>query len=130
MCMKDCECLIHSIPMGFSLILIIKHKTRLCKDTVKKLLYSYSSLLWSGFMITTACAGTPLWTFRPLTSNTIAVPANGTAMVQYTLPINPASHILNHATPFQTYQITTGLNICGNPFVLRRQEFLHSVLYR
>jgi hypothetical protein len=70
-------------------------------------------------MITTACAGTPLWTFEPLTPTTIAVPANGTAMVQYrvtnqsnrphTLAMQPISGIT---------QITTGPNVCGNPFVL------------
>ena len=72
------------------------------------------------FMITTVFAGTPLWTFEPLTATTIAVPANGTAMVQYRVT-NQSSrpHSLSMQPIGGITQMTTGLNVCGNPFVLR-----------
>ena len=78
------------------------------------------AFLWLGFMITTACAGTPLWTFEPLTPTTITVPANGTAMVQYRVT-NQSSrpHTLAMQPIRGVTQITAGLNVCGNPFVLR-----------
>lgn len=41
------------------------------------------AFLWSGFMITAAQAGVPLWTFEPLTATTIAVPPGVTDTVQY-----------------------------------------------
>ncbi|HHJ0486360.1 DUF1566 domain-containing protein [Legionella pneumophila] len=71
-------------------------------------------------MITTACAGTPLWTFEPLMPTTITVPANGTAMVQYRVT-NQSSrpHTLAMQPIRGVTQITAGLNVCGNPFVLR-----------
>ncbi|HFE6145813.1 TPA: DUF1566 domain-containing protein [Legionella pneumophila] len=78
------------------------------------------AFLWLGFMITTACAGTPLWTFEPLMPTTITVPANGTAMVQYRVT-NQSSrpHTLAMQPIRGVTQITAGLNVCGNPFVLR-----------
>jgi hypothetical protein len=71
-------------------------------------------------MITTAGAGTPRWTFDPLTATTIEVPANGTAVVQYrvtnqtTNPDTLAMQPIHGIT-----QITTELDVCDNPFVLR-----------
>uniref|UniRef100_UPI001F5F9C1D IPT/TIG domain-containing protein n=1 Tax=Legionella sp. W10-070 TaxID=1117709 RepID=UPI001F5F9C1D len=65
-------------------------------------------------------AGTPLWIFEPLTATTVAVPANGTAMVQY--------RVTNQSSKPKTLvmqsiggvtQTNSGLGICGNPFVLR-----------
>lgn len=78
------------------------------------------AFLWSGLMLATAFAGTPLWTFDPLTATTIAVPANSVAMVQYRV-INQSSkpHTLTMQPIQGITQITTGLNLCGNPFVLR-----------
>ena len=53
------------------------------------------AFLWSGLMITVAYAGTPLWTFEPLTATTMTVPAK---MLQpwcnIESPINPAGHTL------------------------------------
>src|SRR5690606_31281052 len=70
----------------------------------------------------TAKAGRPLWTFEPLTATTISVATNSTAVVQYlvtnqsrkvhTLALKPIPGIT---------QTTTGLGICGNPFVLTGQ---------
>lgn len=79
------------------------------------------AFLWSGLMMTGAQAGTPLWTFEPLTDTTIAVPANSTAMVQYRVTNqSKKTHTLT-MKPIQegVIQTTTGLNVCGNPFVLR-----------
>ncbi|NNM60125.1 MAG: hypothetical protein HKM04_09975 [Legionellales bacterium] len=49
------------------------------KHLIMSLLISIISI----FMITTAQAGTPVWTFTPLTATTITVAANGSAIVQY-----------------------------------------------
>jgi hypothetical protein len=77
------------------------------------------AFLWLGFMITTACAGTPLWTFEPLTPTTIAVPANGTALVEYRITNQSSKpHTLTMQPIRGITQITTGPNVCGNPFVL------------
>ncbi|HFF3078666.1 TPA: IPT/TIG domain-containing protein [Legionella pneumophila] len=76
--------------------------------------------LCSVFMMTTVFAGTPLWTFEPLTATTVAVPANGTAMVQYRVTNQSSKpHTLSMQPIRGITQITTGLNVCGNPFVLR-----------
>ena len=78
------------------------------------------TFLWLGFMMTTACAGTPLWTFEPLTATAVSVPANGTAMVQYRVTNQSSKpHTLSMQPIRGITPITTGLNVCGNPFVLR-----------
>lgn len=68
---------------------------------------------------TLSYAGTPLWTFTPLTATTLSVPSNDTATVQYTVT-NQSSrvHTLSMQSIQGVTQITTGLGICGNPFVL------------
>ena len=78
------------------------------------------AFLCSGLMMTTAQAGTPLWTFEPLTETTLSVPTNVTSTVQsrvtnqsnkpHTLAMKPVQGVT---------QITTGANVCGNPFVLQ-----------
>ena len=78
------------------------------------------AFLCSVFMMTTVLAGTPLWTLEPLTATTIAVPANGTAIVQYRVTNQSSKpHTLSMQPIRGIAQITTGLNVCGNPFVLR-----------
>ncbi len=74
------------------------------------------------FMTGTAFAGTPLWTFQPLTDTTINVRTNGAATIKYevtnqsrkphTLVMQPISGIT---------QVTTAGN-CPNPFVLGYQQ--------
>ena len=72
------------------------------------------------FIITTVFAGTPLWTFKPLTATTIALPANGTVLVQYRVTNQSSKpHTLTMQPIRGITQITTGLNVCGSPFVLR-----------
>jgi hypothetical protein len=76
--------------------------------------------LCSVFMMTTVFAGAPLWTFEPLTATAVAVPANVTAMVQYRVTNQSSKpHTLTIQPIRGITQITTGLNVCGNPFVLR-----------
>lgn len=78
------------------------------------------AFLCSVFLITTVFAGTPLWTFEPLTATTLAVAANGTATVQYRVTNQSSKpHTLTMRPILGITQITTGLNVCGNPFVLR-----------
>lgn len=64
-------------------------------------------------------AGSPLWTFTPLTATAISVPANGTATVQYQI-VNQSSrtHTLTMSPIAGVSQITTGAGICSNPFTL------------
>lgn len=72
-----------------------------------------------GLMLTAVQAGTPLWTFEPLSATTITVPANGTATIQYRIT-NQSSRL--HTLVMQSMegitQISTGLGVCGNPIVL------------
>ncbi|WP_197933189.1 hypothetical protein [Legionella antarctica] len=61
-----------------------------------------------------------MWTFEPLTATNIQVPANGTATVQYRVTNQSrAPHTLTLQRIEGISQITTGLGVCGNPFVLR-----------
>jgi hypothetical protein len=64
-------------------------------------------------------AGAPLWTFSPLTDTTASVPSNNTAMIQYIIT-NQSSrvHTLSMQALSGIMQLTTGLGVCGNPFVL------------
>ncbi len=78
------------------------------------------TLVWLDLMITTAYARGPLWTFEPLTDTTITVPSNSTAIVQYTVTNQSNKPHTLTMTPIRSItQISTGLNVCGNPFVLR-----------
>ena len=73
-------------------------------------------------MITAACAGTPRWSFDPLTATTIAVPANSTAVVQYRVTnqsTSPSPDTLIMQPMQGIAQITTELGVCSNPFVLK-----------
>lgn len=90
------------------------------RNSKKIFMKTILAFLWFGIMITTAYAKTPLWTFEPLTATTIAVPVNNTAMVQYRVTNQSAKpHTLTMQSIHGITQMTTGLNICGNPFVLR-----------
>lgn len=51
------------------------------------------TFVWIGFLVTTAYAGTPLWTFEPLTATSIVLHANDTAMVQYQVTNRPTTQI-------------------------------------
>ena len=79
--------------------------------------------LWSMSIMTTAFAGAPLWTFEPLTATTLSVPANGTASVQYRVTNQSSQpHTLTMQAIPGIAQITTGLNVCNHPFVLRSKN--------
>ena len=70
-------------------------------------------------LFSTADAGSPLWTFTPLTATTLSVPSNDTATVQYRVTNQSTkTHSLSMQSIPGITQLTTGLGICGNPFVL------------
>ena len=75
-------------------------------------------------LFSTADAGSPLWTLIPLTATTLSVPSNDTATVQYTV-INQSTRV--HTLSMQSIQgisqLTTGLGVCGNPFILTGKAF-------
>ncbi len=61
----------------------------------------------------------PVWTFTPLTATTLSVPSNGTATVQYQVTNqSPRTHTLAMQSTQGITQLTTGLGVCGNPFIL------------
>ena len=66
----------------------------------------------------TSQAGSPVWTFTPLTPTTISVPSNSTATVQYRVTNqSPAPHTLMMVPITGITQTTTAGN-CPNPFTL------------
>lgn len=69
--------------------------------------------------MTTVQAGAPLWTFTPLTATTFSVPSTDTATVQYRVTNQSKKiHTLKMKPIPSITQVTTGLGVCGNPFVL------------
>lgn len=70
-----------------------------------------------------AKAGNPVWTFTPLTATTISVPTSSTATVQYQVTNQSSkTHTLSVSSISGITQLTTGLGVCGNPFVLLGYE--------
>ncbi|MCX7117581.1 MAG: IPT/TIG domain-containing protein [Legionellales bacterium] len=70
-------------------------------------------------LFSAANAGSPLWTFTPLTATTLSVPSNDTARVQYTITNQSTkTHTLTMQSIQGITQLTTGLGVCGNPFIL------------
>lgn len=66
-----------------------------------------------------AYAGTPLWTFTPLTATSISVASNGTATIQYQVTNQSVkSHSLVMTPITGIIQTTTGTGVCSNPFTL------------
>lgn len=64
-------------------------------------------------------AGKPLWVFTPLTATTLSVPSNATATVQYQITNQSTKiHTLTMQSIQGITQLTTGLGVCGNPFIL------------
>ncbi len=64
-------------------------------------------------------ASVPLWIFTPLTATTITVLSDNTATVQYRLTNQSSrSHTLAMNNITGVTQITTGADVCGNPFTL------------
>lgn len=64
-------------------------------------------------------AGSPIWTFTPLTATTLSVPSNDTAIVQYRVTNQSTrTHTLTIKSIPGITQLSTGFGICGNPLVL------------
>jgi hypothetical protein len=72
------------------------------------------------FIVTTiSYAGTPLWTFTPLTATSLSLPRNSTATVQYLVTNQSTkSHSLVMKPIAGITQTTAGAGICSNPFTL------------
>ena len=70
-------------------------------------------------ILTAVHAGTPLWTFSPLTATQVAVQENSTVTIQYrvTSQTNRSHTLVMTPIPGVT-QVTTGQDICGSVFVL------------
>lgn len=82
-------------------------------------IFRLSSSIMALGLFSAANAGSPLWTFTPLTATTVSVPANETATVQYTVTNQSNSiHTLSMQPIQGITQLTTGLGVCGNPFIL------------
>lgn len=65
-------------------------------------------------MMSSVQAGTPLWTFTPLTATSITVPANGSATVQYQLTNQSNTPHTLVMQPIQgVTQLTSGSGICN-----------------
>ena len=83
----------------------------------KTLTILLSSLIFS--LSATLHAGSPVWTFTPLTATSISVPANSTATIQYQVTNQSVkSHSLVMTPITGITQATTGAGICSNPFTL------------
>lgn len=73
-------------------------------------------------MAITSQAGTPVWTFTPLTPTTLSIPSNETATVQY--------QVTNHSTKSHTLAMSpingvaqnTSVGYCENPFHLSAHQ--------
>ncbi|MBV9576707.1 MAG: hypothetical protein JO149_08805, partial [Gammaproteobacteria bacterium] len=64
-------------------------------------------------------AGTPLWTFTPLTATTISVSPTGTAIVKYQVTNQSGRMRLLAMNPITgVTQITSGSGVCTHPFRL------------
>lgn len=75
------------------------------------------------FLMSTPYAGTPLWTFSPLTATSISITPADTAIVQYKVTNQSSiTHTLAMHPIVGIIQITTGAGICSNPFTLYGQE--------
>lgn len=80
-------------------------------------------ILWLALSISAvAQAGTPLWTYTPLTPTTLTVSSTGIATVQYTLTNqSKRQHILNFsAIPGVVQNIAAGS--CPNPVILNAHQ--------
>lgn len=75
------------------------------------------TILWSGLMITTAQAGSPLWTFEPLTPTTVAVPPGSSDTVQYrvTNQSSRAKNLVIQSTSGITQASACSLSAKGSP---------------
>lgn len=94
------------------------HKDIAMKDIYRKTLTTILNVLL--FSTSTFLhAGNPVWTLTPLTATTLSVPSNDVATVQYQVTNESTkTHTLLMQSIKGITQLTTGLGICGNPFIL------------
>jgi hypothetical protein len=76
---------------------------------------------WILALLTLACtahAGRPLWTLTPLTSTSVSVPTNGTAIIKYRVTnVSKNTRSLSVSPITGIHQDTTNI-YCKNPFIL------------
>jgi len=91
------------------------------QDIYRKTLTTlFSALLFS--TSTFLHAGTPVWTLTPLTPTVLSVPSNDTATVQYQVTNQSMeTHTLLMQSIQGMTQLTIGLGICSNPFILKEK---------
>lgn len=71
------------------------------------------------FISLSSLAGSPVWTFKPLTPTAVVLPSNGTAQVEYLITNQSTkSHTLTMLPIAGVTQVTTGVGVCANAFVL------------
>lgn len=101
----------------YSISLIQPKDSAMTAKYRKTLTILLSSLIFS--LSATLHAGSPVWTFTPLTATSISVPANSTATIQYQVTNQSVkSHSLVMTPITGITQATTGAGICSNPFTL------------
>jgi hypothetical protein len=89
---------------------------------IKKITKAVTALA-AAFLITgTAFAGTPLWTFQPLTATTIAIPSTGMATIQYQVTNQSRKTHTLAMTPTPGITQTTTSGNCSSPFTLSYQQ--------
>ena len=67
---------------------------------------------------TLSYAGSPVWTFTPLTATTISVPSNNTGTVQYTVTNQSSRTHTLAMQPITGVSQNMSSGYCGNPFTL------------
>ncbi|KTD19013.1 COG1470 family protein [Legionella jordanis] len=89
------------------------------KELLSRLLVCVSALILCSKMF----AGTPLWTFSPLTATTVSVSPSGTALIQYLITNQSRkTHTLSMTPIPGVNPILSGANGCPNPFILGYQQ--------
>lgn len=75
------------------------------------------------FVTISSYAGTPVWTFTPLTPTTASVPANASATIKYIVTNQSnKTHTLNMKPISGVVQVTIGTGVCGNSFTLQANQ--------
>ncbi len=82
-----------------------------------------SAAVMLNMLCTYVHAGSPIWTFTPLTATTLSVTSDSTATVQY-LVTNQSrkSHVLTMKSITGIRQITSGLGVCPMAFALGSRQ--------
>lgn len=86
------------------------------------LLATYSCAAIIFFFVGASYAGTPVWTFTPLTATSFRLLPNETATIQYAITNQSNKPHTLHMTPIPGVTQVTSSGNCGNPFHLNGHE--------